>query len=61
MPLDYILDNRLRICRHYNITDSDISKWEFWRFQTTIDKIVKSQQDKENKNNINAENTFRNI
>ncbi len=29
-------------------SDSDIDRWEFWRFQYIIDDIVKMQEEKEN-------------
>ena len=51
MPLEFLLKNRISLTiKGYN--DSDIDKWEFWRFQYIIDLIVKEQTDKENKNNF---------
>jgi hypothetical protein len=47
MPLkDYLLRNRnMLVSKGYS--DSDIDKWEFWRFQYVIDEIIKMQEEKE--------------
>lgn len=31
----------MKIVKYYGVTDIDIGKWEFWRFQYTIDDIKK--------------------
>lgn len=46
----YIVKNRMRLVSK-GFSDSDIDKWEFWRFQMIIDEFVKEQTEKENKNN----------
>lgn len=31
-------------------SDSDIDKWDYWRFQYTIDDIIQMQEEKQNNN-----------
>jgi hypothetical protein len=42
--------------RGYN--DNDMDKWEYWRFQYTIDIILKIQEEKDNNTSINNLNTL---
>ena len=34
--------------------DSDIDKWEFWKFQYVINDIIKMQEEKENANTLDG-------
>ncbi len=53
MPLNYLLRNRLLLNGHpYNINDDAIGKWEFWRFQNTIDEINKMKEERDNRDSI---------
>jgi hypothetical protein len=55
MPLPYLLRNRIILNGHpYNINDEAMGKWEFWRFQVTIDDINKIKEEKEDNDSINA-------
>jgi hypothetical protein len=59
MPLSYILRNRLTLNGHpYNINDTSLGDWEFWRFQVTIDDINKMKMEKEESNSINSLTTM---
>jgi hypothetical protein len=35
-------------------SDSDIEKWEFWRFQYIIDDIVKMQEEKDGTSSLDS-------
>jgi len=59
MPLPYLLRNRFILNGHpYNVNDTSIGKWEFWRFQTTIDDINKIKEEKSEQDSINALTTM---
>lgn len=36
----------------FGFDDFSIGLWDFWRFQYTIDEIVKIQKEKENQNSL---------
>lgn len=59
MPLNYLLRNRLLLNGHpYNINDTAIGNWEFWRFQMTINDINAMKEENNGNDNINSSTTM---
>jgi len=48
MPLNYLLKNKLLLQSSYSVSESDINKWFFWKFQGYIDMINKDNKGKGN-------------
>ena len=51
MDLNFLLRNRIILTKR-GYSDSDMDKWEYWRFQYIIDIIIKMQEEKENTTSI---------
>ena len=55
----YLLRNRNILTSYpHNKSDSDIGKWEFWRFQMTIDDINLMKKERDDKDSITTLSTI---